>query len=142
MISIPKLNNGRKIPIHPRKHTMHNFKELKTWQEGIDLVLEIYRATGKYPHEEKFGLTSQMRRCAVSIPSNIAEGAGRSTDKSFAHFLDISYGSSCELETQMIISLKLGFISNLQFKEIEVRIHRIQKMIFNFKKVLEKRISK
>ena len=95
-----------------------------------------------FPNEEKFGLTSQMRRCAVSIPSNIAEGAGRSTDKSFAHFLDISYGSSCELETQVIISSRLGFISTIQFKEIENRIHRIQKMIFNFKKVLENRIAK
>ena len=121
---------------------MHNFKELKTWQEGIDLVLEIYQTTGSFPNEEKYGLTSQMRRCAVSIPSNIAEGAGRSTDKSFSHFLDISYGSICELETQMIISLKLGFISNEQFKEIEIRLHRVQKMIFNFKKVLEKRIAK
>ena len=121
---------------------MHNFKELKTWQEGIDLVLKIYQMTGAFPNEEKFGLISQMRRCAVSIPSNIAEGAGRSTDKSFAHFLDISYGSSCELETQIIISSRLGFISLEQFKEIEIRIHKIQKMIFNFKKVLEKRILK
>ena len=121
---------------------MHNFKELKTWQEGIDLVLEIYQITGVFPSEEKFGLISQMRRCAVSIPSNIAEGAGRSTDKSFAHFLDISYGSSCELETQIIISSKLGFISVDKLKSILFRIHKVQKMIFNFKKVLEKRYLK
>lgn len=95
-----------------------------------------------FPNEEKFGFISQVRRCAVSIPSNIAEGAGRSTDKSLSHFLEISYGSICELETQIIISSKLSFISNEQFKEIEIRIHRVQKMIYYFKKVLEKRILK
>jgi len=118
---------------------MHNFKQLKTWQEGIELVLEIYQATKEFPNQERFGLVSQMQRCAVSVPSNIAEGSGRTTNKSFSHFLDISYGSCCELETQLIIALKLNFIKKLEFQKIQSRIHIIQKMIFNFKRSLEKK---
>ena len=118
---------------------MHNFKELKTWQQGMDLVLDIYQMTYNFPSNEKYGLISQMQRCAVSIPSNIAEGAGRSTNKSLAHFLDISYGSCCELETQLILSFRLDFIDKIQYQNIVNRIQVIQKMIYNFKRSLEKK---
>ena len=90
-------------------------KDLRVWQESIDLVTEIYRLTESYPKEEVYGLTSQMRRAAVSIPSNIAEGAGRNSSKEFVQFLHIALGSIAELETQLIISQKLGFVEKIDF---------------------------
>jgi len=76
---------------------MNNFRELHVWKKAMNLVKEIYKSTKHFPKEEQFGLTNQIRRCAVSIPSNIAEGAGRGTKKDFSHFLDIAKGSSYEL---------------------------------------------
>ncbi len=73
---------------------MHNFREMKIWQKARELVIEIYKATAEFPSEEKFALVSQMQRAAVSIPSNIAEGAGRNSDKDFNRFLDIANGSA------------------------------------------------
>jgi len=84
-------------------------KELNIWKEGIELVTRIYKIAKKFPDEEKFGLISQMRRAAVSVPSNIAEGAARKNDKEFIQFLYIALGSLSELETQIIISTNLGF---------------------------------
>ncbi len=84
---------------------MHNYKKLEVWKESVNLVTEIYLLTDNYPDKEKFGLISQINRCAVSIPSNIAEGAGRSSKKEFALFLGYSLASSFELETQLIISI-------------------------------------
>jgi four helix bundle protein len=110
---------------------MHNFKELKVWREGINLVKATYKVTKTFPSEEKFSLTTQINRSAVSIPSNIAEGAGRgSSDKDFINFLRMAYGSSCELETQLIISKELDFIPVEDFEKLEKRIHVIQKMIY------------
>ena len=82
----------------------HNFKKLKIWQMGLQIAKDIFDSTATFPNEEKFGLTSQMNRCAVSIPSNIAEGSSR-TNKSFSHFIDISLGSSFELQTQILKDL-------------------------------------
>ena len=90
-----------------RKH--HN---LLVWQEGMNIVDLTYEITSKFPDSEKFGLTSQMQRCAVSIPSNIAEGAARESDKEFIRFLIIARGSLSELETQLLIAERLGFIDN------------------------------
>ncbi len=110
---------------------MHNFKELKVWREGINLVKEVYKLTKTFPSEEKFGLVSQMNRCAVSIPSNIAEGAGRgSSDKDFVNFLRMSYGSSCELETHLIVSYELGMTDKESFDILEKKIHVLQKMTY------------
>ncbi len=89
---------------------MHDYKQLKVWNKSIDLVVDVYKATGDFPKEEKYGLISQMRRSAVSIPSNIAEGAGRNSDKEFCHFLAVAHGSSYELETQVIVSERLELI--------------------------------
>ena len=86
--------------------------DLKAWQEGMELAKEVYSVTALFPKEEIYGLTSQMRRSAVSVPSNIAEGAARGGNKEFLHFLVISRGSLMELETQIILSHKLGFINN------------------------------
>jgi four helix bundle protein len=101
---------------------MHRYKELKVWQKAIDLAVEVYRITEKLPKEERYGLISQINRCVVSIPSNIAEGAGRNTSKDFNHFLGISLGSSFELDTQLIISNKLGYVDLDDFEKIEVEL--------------------
>ncbi len=115
---------------------MHNFKELKVWQKARKLVKVIYDASAEFPNEEKFGLTSQMRRCAISIPSNIAEGSGRRTNKDFSHFLDIALGSTFELETQINLCLDLNFIqSEMECKMIE-NVSEIQKMIISLQRKL------
>jgi len=113
---------------------MHNFKELKVWQKSIDLTTEIYSITKNFPADEKYGLTSQIRRAAVSVPSNIAEGAGRKSNKEFRHFLSISLGSVFELETQVIVASRLNFISEANFSDIQSRISEIQKMVFSLEK--------
>ncbi|MFD2531890.1 four helix bundle protein [Gracilimonas halophila] len=109
---------------------MHNYKQLDVWGKGIELAVSIYDLTRKFPAEEKFGMVSQMRRCSVSVSSNIAEGAGRNSDNEFRHFLNISFGSCSELETQLLISQKLGYISSDQLKTISSDLSEIQKMIF------------
>jgi len=111
----------------------HDFRKLKIWNDSMDLVLFIYKMIASFPKEEMYALSSQIRRCAVSIPSNIAEGSGRSSDKDFANFLHHSYGSSCELETQIELAHRLGYISLVQQDEAFESIHQIQKMIFKFK---------
>lgn len=110
----------------------HNFKELNVWQKGIELVVSIYKLTSNFPKEEKFGLTSQIQRCAVSIPSNIAEGYGRTSEKELQHFLSISLGSSYELETQLIVSNRLGYINNDELRGIITELTIIQKMLYKF----------
>lgn len=115
---------------------MHQFKELKVWQKGRALVKEIYLNTNKFPKEELFGITSQMRRSAVSIPSNIAEGCGRNTNADFNRFLDIANGSAFELETLVILSFDLNFLSQEEFEHFDKKINEIQKMIFGFKQTL------
>ena len=89
---------------------MNNLKELKIWQKAIDLSVEVYKITSHFPSDERFGLISQARRAAVSISSNIAEGAGRTSTKEFNYFLGIANGSSFELQTQLVIASRLSFI--------------------------------
>lgn len=86
------------------------YKNLEVWEKSIELVKEVYVITKSYPNDEKFGIVSQMRRAAVSIPSNIAEGSTRYSDKDSSRFIDIAIGSIAELETQLIISKELGFV--------------------------------
>lgn len=86
-----------------------SYQDLLVWQKGMSIVENVYMATRNFPSDEQFGLTSQLRRCAVSVPSNIAEGYGRGTQKSYVNFLKIARGSLLELETQMLISERLGF---------------------------------
>ncbi len=117
---------------------MHKFKDLVVWQKARLLVKNIYLVSSKFPSEEKFGLTQQIRRAAVSVPSNIAEGAGRSSNPDFIRFLDIANGSCCEVETQLFLALDLGFIQNEDFESINSDIQDIQKMVFNFRKSLVK----
>jgi len=120
---------------------MHNLKELKIWNKAIDLAVEVYRVTSSYPVEEKFGLTSQSRRAAVSISSNIAEGAGRSSEKEFKYFLGIANGSSYELQTQLFISNKLGLINIEDLEKLLLLIDELQKMNYGFQNMLNKKSS-
>jgi four helix bundle protein len=115
---------------------MHNFKELKVWQLSRNLVKEIYEVTSDFPSSEKYGLVSQIRRCTVSVPTNIAEGSGRNTDKDFAHFLNISLGSAYELETLLILSFDVNLINEGQLDKFSLRISEIQKMTFGLIKTL------
>jgi four helix bundle protein len=115
---------------------MHNYKQLKIWTKGIDLVVDIYKITADFPKEEKYGLISQMRRSAVSITSNIAEGAGRNSEKEFCHFLAIAHGSCYELETQVIVSEKLRLISKETGEAICNRLMEVQKMSYNLQQKL------
>ena len=117
---------------------MHNLKELKIWNKAMDLSVEVYKATSKFPKEEVYGLTSQIKRAAISIPSNISEGAGRNSNKEFIHFLGISNGSSYELQTQLIISNKLNLISNETLESLLKPIEEIQKMTYTFQNTLQK----
>ena len=116
---------------------MNYFKELKDWQKAIELVTNTYLKTQSFPKEEIYGLTSQIRRCAVSIPSNIAEGCGSNTPKDFNNFLGISLGSAFEFETQLIICKNLGFIKVEDFNYLESEIQHIQNMIIKLQKSLE-----
>lgn len=110
---------------------MNNFRELRVWQRAVDLATKIYEKTKTLPKTERYGLTSQMRRCSVSISSNIAEGAGRRSNKEFKHFLDVATGSCYELETQLIISKNLDYLKEESFKSLKAELIKIEKMIYN-----------
>ena len=114
----------------------HNFKELKVWQKSRVLVKNLFLLTKQFPKDERFELVSQMRRAAISIPSNIAEGSGRNSNKDFRRFLNIAISSAYELETQIIISFDLGYILEKEFNSLSNDIQEIQKMIFGFRKSL------
>jgi four helix bundle protein len=119
---------------------MRKHHELKAWQEAISLVTDVYELTAKFPKDELFGLTSQMRRAAVSIPSNVAEGAARSTDKEFLHFLAIARGSLSELETQTIIARNLTYVEDNP--AISLRMDNVFGLIGGLMKSIERRATK
>jgi four helix bundle protein len=108
---------------------MNKFKELKIWQDSIDLAVEVYNLTKLFPSEEKFGLVSQINRSVISISSNVAEGAGRNNPKEFRQFLGIALGSACELESQLVVSNKLNFIPEEQLTKHTERLLHLQNMI-------------
>ena len=108
---------------------MNSFKELIIWQKGVDLTTGIYETTAKFPEHEKFGLISQLRRCAVSVPSNIAEGWGRKSTKDYIRFLTIARGSLMEMETQLIISTKLGYLDDSALKRYQSSLLEMLKML-------------
>jgi four helix bundle protein len=114
--------------IDNKSNKIKSFKDLRIWQEGIKLVKEIYLLSKGFPKDEMYGLASQMRRCSVSIPSNIAEGFRSYHNKEYKQFLYISLGSCAELETQIIISHGLGYIKEESKKEIVEKIKYICKM--------------
>ena len=115
---------------------MHNLTQLNIWHEAIDLTVEVYKATSKLPQEEKYGLTSQSRRSAISISSNIAEGAGRNSNNEFRHFLGVSNGSSYELQTQLLLASRLDLLPKDKVDPILDKIDKIQKMNYNLQNTL------
>lgn len=119
---------------------MHKYKELKVWQKSIELVTEVYKVTASFPDKERFGLISQINRASVSIPSNIAEGAGRNSTKEFLHFLSIAHASSYETETQLIISKNLNYLTINELDVLVEKISEWQKMSYSFQSKLKSSI--
>ncbi len=117
--------------------SMHNFRKLTIWLNAIILAKEVYSITSTYPKEEKYGLVSQINRCSVSVPSNIAEGSSRSSNKEFSHFIKISMGSLFELETQLILSHEFGIISSETLRTLTSKIVSLQKMLSRFLQTLQ-----
>lgn len=115
---------------------MHQFKELLIWKKSRLFCSKIYSITSTFPNEEKFGITNQLRRAAVSIPSNIAEGSSRNSNKDFARFLEIAIGSAYEVETQLLISSDLGFMTEENTKELITTLEEITKMTSRFRATL------
>jgi four helix bundle protein len=119
---------------------MRNFRDLEVWQSSVLFVKKIYIVTGSFPKEEKYGLVSQINRCAVSIPSNIAEGCSRTSQKDFSRFLQISLGSAFELETQIEIAKEIGFVHVTVHLEIISELNVIQKRIQSLKKYVDTKV--
>ncbi|MDP2598661.1 MAG: four helix bundle protein [Candidatus Liptonbacteria bacterium] len=117
---------------------MKNFKDLLVWQKSIELVVSVYTITKGFPTEEKYGLTNQLRRAAISIPSNIAEGNMRSTGRDFKQFVAIARGPCSEVETQNIIAERLGYIQNDDCAQLSKQIDELSRMLGSFYASLSK----
>lgn len=115
---------------------MHNFEKLKIWQKAMDIAVEVYEISSLIPLDEKFNLIHQIRKCAVSIPSNIAEGAGRNHNKEFIQFLGIANGSTFELITQLILAKRLNLIHQEKVQPIIDKLIEVSNMNFAFQKSL------
>ena len=116
---------------------LKNFKELKAWQKAYQLSLDVYRITKTFPREEAYGLTSQVRRAAVSVPSNIAEGYGRKTVGEYIQALYVAYGSNCELETQLLLSGDLGYVESAELKKLQGDLGDVERLLKALIKSLE-----
>jgi four helix bundle protein len=114
-------------------------KKLEAWKQPMDLVIEIYRTTENFPGQEIYGLTNQIRRAAVSIPSNIAEGAARQTKKEFTNYLHMAQGSLSELDTQIELARRLGYLDAKSWSALDTRMEQIDKMISGLIRHLSKR---
>lgn len=120
---------------------MHKIEDLKIWKKSIELTKLVYKLILVLPTDEKYGLISQIKRSAVSIPSNIAEGAGRNSNKEFKYFMSIANGSCYELQTQLILTAELNLISKETIEPVVNIIIEIQKMNYSFQKTLEKNLN-
>jgi len=116
---------------------MHRFRKLNVWKLAMALCKDVYKSISDFPLDERYGLSDQIKRSAVSIPSNIAEVAGRNSNKEFRRFLHIAAGSSCELSTQLELSKDLGFLNKDSWTELEKEIISIQNMIYKLTESLE-----
>jgi four helix bundle protein len=114
------------------------YKDLEAWQRAMRLVLEVYRSTAGFPKDEMFGLTSQLRRAAISVASNIAEGKGRFSDRELSQFLAVSRGSVFEIETQVVIALELGFLSKPQGEDLLNRCAEVGRLLNGLIKAVRK----
>jgi four helix bundle protein len=117
---------------------LKNYKELKVWQKAYQLCIEVYRITRNFPKEEVYGLTSQVRRAAVSVPSNIAEGYGRRTVGEYIQALYVAYGSNCELETQILLSADLGFVKDEDLDKLQKDLGDVERLLKALIRSLEK----
>lgn len=115
---------------------IYSYKELKVWQKSIQLCEDIYLATNDFPKNELYGLTSQIRRCCVAIPSNIAEGFLRGHTAEYKQFVRIAYGSGAELETQLLIALRIGYLKQQEFDKLNSLLEEIMKMLNKLLSVL------
>jgi four helix bundle protein len=116
---------------------VRDFRELKVWQKAHQFVLVIYKVTQSFPSEERYGLTSQLRKAAVSMASNIAEGSGRESEREFRRFLDISAGSSSEAEYQLLVARDLGYINQVQHSDLTKLVKEVKRMLHSFMKKLK-----
>lgn len=116
---------------------MKAFRDLIVWQKSMDFVTEIYNETKSFPDEERFGLTNQLRRASVSIPSNIAEGFGRKSDGDFSRFLSFALGSNYEVQTQLEIAYNIGYLEDKVFKPLILKLEEIDKMLKGLKSKLK-----
>ena len=120
---------------------METHKDLRVWRQSIEMVTSIYLMTQSFPKEEMFGLVSQLRRASVSVPSNIAEGYARGTDKEKLHFLRISSGSMSEVETQLILGLNLGYIDQEKYNELSETVTSVWKQLNSLISSIKKRLT-
>ena|ERR1041385_7603179 len=115
---------------------MHNFRELRIWKDSMEIAKIVHELILKFPKEERFAITQQINKCSVSIPSNIAEGAGRKTKKDFAHFISIAIGSSFELETQLLLAGEFSYINKETLADVILKITTLQRMMNKFRDIL------
>jgi four helix bundle protein len=115
---------------------MNKFRDLLVWQKAMELAEQVYVLTKGFPVDERYGLQSQVRRCSVSIPSNIAEGAGRNSDKEFRYFLSIALASGFELETQLLLASKFNYIIKEKLEAVISKLQEVQKMLNGLQKSL------
>ncbi|MDX2032128.1 MAG: four helix bundle protein [Blastocatellia bacterium] len=118
-----------------------SYRDLETWQRSMDLVAEVYEATSEFPKEETYGLRSQLRRAAVSIPSNLAEGQGRDSPREFVRHLSIAYGSLCEVETQILIAKRLTFLERDAAETLMHRCAEVGRLINGLSRAIAKQLS-
>ena len=121
----------------PERVMVRNYRDLTVWQRAMELVKEVYIVTGEFPSSEKFGLVSQLRRAAVSIPSYIAEGQGRRSRGEFVQFLGHARGSLFEVETQLLIAAQLGFLSDEKSNELQQRVNEVARLMNGLMKSLQ-----
>lgn len=121
--------------------SVQSFKDLEVWQKSMSLVTEIYALTARFPKEELYGLTSQIRRAAVSIPSNIAEGRSKRSTRDFMRFIHIAYGSAAELETQLLIAQNLRYVGSETIQPIIAQLHTINRMLNGLLNGLDRKLS-
>jgi four helix bundle protein len=120
---------------------MHKYKDLRIWQLSMVLAEDVYRLTENFPRTEMYGLQSQLRRSAVSVASNIAEGAGRNGPREFNQFVGIASGSLAELDTQLQLATRFGFLDKEDIEDVEMNIDVLQKMMYNFQQQLRQKIN-
>lgn len=115
---------------------MKNFRDLKVWEKAHKVTLDVYRSTKEFPKDEQYGITTQIRRAASSIPANIAEGCGRGSDADFGRFLQIAMGSACEVEYHALLARDLGLLTEQHYKSLNEQVCEVKRMLASFLKKL------